>query len=402
MGDRDRSAAKQKKRKREEQLKKRRRAVIIVMVEIIMCLLLSITCYGVSVLNSYQFEKLDESIYKEETTRQKETVVVTSYVDQTDENGETYQSEVEVTVPPSSLSGYRNILVLGLDARSQFNFDDGSNTDVMIIVSINNDTGDIKMVSVLRDTIMKMEDGAGHAYDKANAQFTYSGISDTVSMVNRNLGLDIDEYVIVNWYGVATAINQLGGVELTIPNDRILYYFNSYLTFTVDAIGLWGQQLSAPGTYLMNGSQAVAFCRIRYGGYNDDGRTSNQREVIMKMLEKAKGMFNAGQINELLNVAETGLSNVKTNLTLPEILYTATEISDFNIVGSSQFPQEYTTSTYLGHYPAKYNCLDPLVANDFTQEVKNLHAFLFDDYYYEPSDFIKNISYQMYVDSHGL
>lgn len=402
MRENDRQSAARQTRKTEARLKRRRRGVILIMLEVIMCLLLAITCYGVSVLNSYAYEELDASIYKEETTRQKETVVVTSYVEQTDENGETYQSAVDVTVPPSSLSGYRNILVLGLDARSQFNFDDGANTDVMIIVSINNDTGDIKMVSVLRDTIMKMEDSAKHAYDKANAQFAFTGISDTVSMVNRNLGLDIDEYVIVNWYGVAVAIDQLGGVELTIPDERILYYFNSYLTFTVDAIGIWGQQLTSPGTYLMNGSQAVAFCRIRYGGLNDTGRTSNQREVIMKMMEKAKGMFAEGRINELLSVAETGLSNVKTNLTLPEILYTATEISNFNIVGSQQFPMQYTTSTYLGHYPAKYGVLDPLVANNFEQEVRDLHAFLFDDYYYEPSDFIKNVSYQMYLDSNGL
>ena len=259
-------------RREELKLSRRRKSVLIVMSEVALCLILAITCYGMSVLNSYAYEELNPSIYKEtppmEAEKERQTVVPqTSVVEHTNASGEVIATEtVEVPQEIRSGSGYRNILVLGTDARSQYSFDDsnGINTDVMIIVSINNETGDIKMVSILRDTIMKMEEGTGAlAYDKANAQFSISGISDTVSMINRNLGLDIDEYVIVNWYDVAMAVNQLGGIELTIPNEKILTYFNNYLDFTNQATGLWAPELHAPGTYVMTGTQVVAFCRIR-------------------------------------------------------------------------------------------------------------------------------------------
>ena len=397
-------------RREEVKLKKRRKSVLIVMTEVALCLLLGIVCYGMSILNSYAYEALDVNVYKETSTlevaeNKSEITVVpqTSIVEHTNESGEVIATE-QVDLPPETKSstGYRNILVLGTDARSQYSFENGINTDVMIIVSINNETGDIKMVSILRDTILKMEDGTGAmAYDKANAQFSVSGISDTVSMINRNLGLDIGEYVIVNWYGVATVVNQLGGIELTIPNEKILTYFNSYLDYTNQATGLWAPELTAPGTYLMSGTQVVAFCRIRYGGYNDQGRTQNQREAIGKIFERAKQLLYEGQINVLLEAAQTGLGNVRTNLTMPDILLMAMELNKYSISATMGFPQSYTTGASLSAYHTKYGISSPLVANNFEEEVRQLHLFLFDDPDYQCSDFIKTISQEMMMDRTG-
>ncbi len=404
------SSAQMKRRqkvKEEAQMKRRRKSVIIVMVEMVMCLALFIGCYFVNLFTSYAREELDPSVYRETTTARRNvepTEPRTTIVEETNEQGEVIGT-VEVTIPPDeiSLTGYRNILLLGLDARSQYNMDQGVQTDVMVIVSINNDTGDIKMASVLRDTILKMEEGTSNrAYDKANSQFAQTGISDTVSMLNRNLGLDINDYVIFNWYGVATCVNQLGGLEVTIPNEMILNYFNGYLTDVNEKTGIWAPQLTTPGTYNMSGTQVVAFCRIRYGGYNDTGRTANQREVIEKAFQKAKALLAAGEISQLLNIAQTGLGNVKTNLNLTEILSMAMDLNSYSMAGSYQFPQNYQTGKYLGNYKAKYNIDDALCATDFATEVRQLHYFLFNDPYYEPSPFIQNISYQMYLDMNGL
>ena len=398
-------------RREEVKLKKRRKSVLIVMTEVALCLLLGIVCYGMSILNSYAYEALDVNVYKETSTlevaenRSEITVVPqTSIVEHTNESGEVIATE-QVDLPPETKSstGYRNILVLGTDARSQYSFENGINTDVMIIVSINNETGDIKMVSILRDTILKMEDGSGAmAYDKANAQFSVSGISDTVSMINRNFGLDIGEYITINWYSVATLIDQMGGVELTIPNEEILRYFNGYLTAVNNSTGIWSPQLPSPGTYTMTGTQAVAFCRIRYGGYNDDGRTNNQREVITKLFEKAKLLAKSGDVGTLLTVTQTALSNVKTNLKFPDIIRMLNELDTYKMGGNMKVPQSYETSSYLGNYYVKYHVVDPVVATDFEQEVKNLHQFLYDDVNYVPSDFIKSISQQMYNDRKGI
>jgi len=247
---------------------------------------------------------------------------------------------------------------------------------------------------------MKMENSP-HAYDKANNQYAVSGISDTVSMINRNLGLDITDYVVVNWYGVATCINQMGGVTLTIPNNNILYYFNSYLTFVNKATGIWAPQLSEPGTYLMTGTQAVAFCRIRYGGYEDQGRSANQREVITQLFDKAKGLLRSGDIGTLISVAQTALGNVGTNLTMPEIIRMIAELETYNMDGSYSFPVNYVGGQYLGNYPAKYGIVDPMVCTDFVSEVKQLHYFLFNDDEYEPSDFVYTIAEQMRKDVNG-
>ncbi len=402
----EKAARREKKEQEKKVMKRRRRNVLIVMGETVLLLVLCIACYGVTVLGKYNHSELDPGVYIDTSSRRtrRSTEIRTSYVEHTNESGEVVSVE-QVTIPPDedNLNGYRNILILGLAARDMYNFEgDGVNSDVMIIASINNDTGDIKMASVLRDTIMRMEDGTGlFEYQKANNQFAQSGISDTVSMLNRNLGLDIQEYVCVNWYGVAACINQMGGVELTLENQRLVSYFNGYLTAVCDATGLWGQQLWEPGTYNMNGPQAVAYCRIRYGGYEDEGRANHHREVIQKLFQKAKVMLKNGQVVELIDVAKTGLSNVKTNLNLPEILYMMTELDTYNIGETCNFPFEHVDGEYVGNYYQKYHVTDVMVAPDFAGQVKRLHQFLFNDYEYEPSQFIKDISYQMYLDMNG-
>lgn len=395
--------------KEEEKLRKRRRTVIFVMAEMVVFLLLSITCYGIRLLGSYQFEELDKDVYKESISSQSNASAEprTSEIVITDEAGSVVSVE-NVTLPDEPrATGFKNILILGLDKGDNGNRygydDDGRNADVIIIVSINNETGEVHMASVMRDMILKQEEGSYHAYGKANDQYAQSGLSDTVSMINRNFGLAIDEYVTINWYSVATLINQLGGVEMEIPNEAVLAQLNGYLTDVNETTGIWAPQLPAPGVYNLSGTQAVAFCRIRkVNGWNDDGRTNNQREVIMKLFEKAKQLFKEGQINVLLGAAKEGLANVKTNLRLPEILRMLMEIESYTITGSLKVPVSYETDEYLGSYFSKYHVDWPVVATDFEGEVRNLHQFLYNDTAYEPSDFIKKISEQMTKDRKNL
>ncbi|MBP5224474.1 MAG: LCP family protein [Lachnospiraceae bacterium] len=385
--------AKREAKKKENTLKKRRRNVLLVMGEIVLMLLLAIGCFGVSVLNSYAHEEATDVFTV--SVSGYETVMSSTQIDVTDNSGNVIgTTSVEIPRIVNS-TGFRNVLVLGTDAHN--------NTDVIVIVSISNSTGNIKMVSILRDTIMKMEKGTTrHTYDKVNAQYVQTNISDMLSMINRNLDLDISEYVIVDWYGVAVAITQLGGIELTIPNDTILGYFQNYHAETMRMTGILEPWISQPGTYNMLGTHAVAYARIRYGGFEDDGRAEHHREAIAKCLDKAKSILAQGDINRLINVAQTGLSNCKTNMTLPRILFTITQLNGFNVAGSRAFPLSYSHGRYLGNYYSKYGAVDVMVANDFAGEVKSLHEFLFNDPNYEPSDFIKEISYQMYKDKEGL
>ena len=361
--------------------------------EIVLMLVLAIGCFGVNLLNAMQHEDTGE-VYKASVVGGTETVMKSTQVEVTNDAGEIIgTTSIEIPTVIES-EGYRNILVLGKDAHN--------NTDVIIIVSISNATGNIKMVSILRDTIMRMEEGTTrHTYDKANAQYVQSDVTAMLSMINRNLDLDIDEYVVVDWYGVAVAITQLGGIEMTIPNWDVLKHFWGYHTETMEKTGIVEPWIDQPGTYNMLGTHAVAFCRIRYDGYEDDGRAAHHREVIAKCLDKAKGILAQGDINRLIMVANTALSNCKTNITLPNILYTITQLGTFNMGETRQFPVSYTSGRHLGNYYSKYGAVDVMVANDFAGEVASLHEFLFNDTSYQPSEFIKNISYQMYLDMNG-
>ncbi len=375
------------KRIDESAVKRRRRTVLIVMAEVIVCLLLSIVAYGVSVLNSYKIQDLGTDIFID--TEQK-TRIETVYV--TDAEGKTYAQPTEIPVI-STMDGYRNILVLGVDESEL-------NTDVIIIVSLNNDTGEIRMISVLRDTMMRFEDGTRKkSFGKANEQY-YAGISETVSMFNRNLGLNIREFVVVNWFGVATVVNQLGGIEMELPNNHLfISEFNGYLTAVNDKTGIWAPQIWEPGIYNMSGTQVVAYCRIRHVG-NDWGRAANQRVAIGKILEKAKSIAKQGDFGTLMRVVQTALGNVTTNMKLPDIMYLATNITKYSMGETKQFPETLAT-TGIKNLESKYGVSDPLVAADFAEEVRKVHVFLFDDYDYVPSEFIQNISNQLNRDRAG-
>ena len=400
----DNSGNKKVRRAEARILKRRRRNILLVMGELALVLVLGIGAVLCQrTVNQIQSEELGPSVYVETLSPRpaSPSSMSRSVIEQTDESGSVVDvSEIDIPVYTDTAE-YKNFLILGLDTRPDM--PNLMNTDVIIIASLNNTTGEVKLVSVLRDTILRMEDGTRkRAYDKANEQY-YSGISSTVSMINRNLGLDITEYCVVKWGGVCTCIDQLGGIEMTLKDEKMVEDHKGYLRSVCEATGydydpevLW-----APGTYLMDGPQVVALCRIRYGGLNDTGRTSNQREAIGKILEKAKEMAKKGEYTKLLNVAETALSNIKTSMTLPEIIFYASDIGRYSMAGSSQFPLHYESRKEVGNYMSKYGIVDPIVANNFEQEVRDLHAFLFPDLEYEPSEFIKEVSRQMYLDRTG-
>ena len=386
-------------------MKRRRRNVLLLLGELALCLVLGIGAVICQrTINQMYSEELDDNVYIETLSPRKTDAPATSMSksisEVTDASGnviDRQESDIPVYTDPNE---YRNFLILGLDTRMDPN--ELQNTDVIMIASLNNTTGEIKLVSVLRDTILRLEDGSitGRIYDKCNEQY-YTGISQTVSMINRNLGLDIKEYAVVTWYGVAMCINQLGPIEMTIHNLQEMEWHQGYLRSTCEAIGieyepevLWGT-----GDFMMDGPQVVAYCRIRYGGLNDWGRAKNQREAVEKILNKAKEVAKAGDFNRILNCAETALSNVKTNLSLPDVAFLASDISRYKMAGSYQFPAEgrFVTKEKVGNYDLSY----PIVVNNFEYEVRELHKFLFPDLEYEPSEFIKEVSWQMYIDRTG-
>ena len=114
-----------------------------------------------------------------------------------------------------NLTGYRNIAIFGVDSRSD-DYGVGNRSDCVIIASINNETGAIKLISVYRDTYVNIE---GHGLDKITHAYSYGEAPLAVKTLNTNLDLNINEFVTVNFDSVAEAVDQLGGVQLTITSD---------------------------------------------------------------------------------------------------------------------------------------------------------------------------------------
>ena len=168
----------------------------------------------------------------------------------------------------SKLSGYRNIAIFGVDSRSD-DYGVGNRSDCIIIANINNITGEIKLISVYRDTYVDIK---GHGLDKITHAYSYGEAPLAINTLNKNLDLNIKEFVTVNFDSVAQAVDQLGGVKINVTAEETKY-INTYIDETARVTGKTANHITQAGTYNMDGVQAVAYSRIRYTAGGDYKRT---------------------------------------------------------------------------------------------------------------------------------
>lgn len=367
---------------------------------------LGISAYFISLYHKVGYKELDHTVYiaGAETAEENQESVQWLKPEQEETAGmrdETEPAQVKAVVYEGSISKYRNILLVGVDARDQEDMINGANTDVMILVNLNEETGNIRLISILRDTLMRLADGGKYypdrLYDKANAQNCYTNISDTVSMLNRNLDLDIQEYVAVNWMAAAQIVDLLGGIEINIESEEILSFLNGYLTEVNRETGIFSPQLTETGNQVLTGTQAVAFCRIRFGGLGDTGRTGNQRIVIEKTLEKMQQMVFEKPSVVLSAVSKTAES-VVTNLTLKELGALALQSGGFTISDQCAFPFSYISKKQLERGGKQISGIrDVLVADTLEENVVQLHKYLYGEEAkeYEAPEYIRKISEDM-------
>lgn len=346
---------------------------------------------GAYVIGSYARAKQNDSL--------QEVFVAdhgTNVVEVTDAQGTITGSEV--VDYDELISDYRNILLVGVDARDQKRIDKGANADVIMIVSINESTGKIRLISVLRDTLLRLENPGryhqGRLYDKANSQLCYTDIADMISMINRNLDLNIKDYIVLNWLAAAQVVDTLGGIEVSIENSEVVRYMNGYLTEVNQQTGIWSEQLDGSGTYNLTGTQAVAFCRVRYAGLGDVGRTGNQRMIIERCLKKVKELI-LTKPTTVVRAVSIGMDSIATNLSMLELGNLAFKAGDFEIEESISFPFQYAAGEYLGQiYDLTNGVKDAVVARELADNVVQLHAYLYPEaaYAYHLPEEIERIS----------
>lgn len=273
------------------------------------------------------------------------------------------------------MRGYKNIAVFGVDSRDS-SVGKGNRSDVIIICSIEQDTGEIKLVSIYRDTYL---DVGKNSFQKATHAYSYGGPASAVKMLNDSLDLNITDYITFNWKAVATAINILGGIDVEITKPEFKY-INSYITETVKGTGIGSVQLKAPGMHHLDGVQAVAYARLRYMD-TDYQRTERQRKVIELAFEKAK-KADLKTLNDLLG---NMLSMVATNLTWQDGLDMINDIKKYKLADTAGFPFEMDDMT-LG---TKGFIVVPV---NLESNVLELHKYLFKDEDYEVSAKVKAYS----------
>ena len=274
----------------------------------------------------------------------------------------------------SKLSGYRNIAIFGVDSRSD-DYGIGNRSDCIIIASINNSTGEIKLISVYRDTYVNIK---GHGLDKITHAYSYGEAPLAINTLNKNLDLNIKEFVTVNFDSVAKAVDQLGGVKINVTSEETKY-INTYIDETAKVTGKAANHITQAGTYNMDGVQAVAYSRIRYTAGGDYKRTERMRTVIEAMFTKLKTK-NVAEINSF---ADKILPCVYTNISSGDLISMIPSMAKYKVGESIGWP-----------YETKGKTMDRWYGIPVTLEsnVTKLHKEAFGEENYTPSSDVKSIS----------
>ena len=281
---------------------------------------------------------------------------------------------------------YTNVALLGLDNRTSGSYTSG-NADSIIIASINNETKAVKLVSVYRDTYLEVTEGGN--YFKINSAYARNGGAlGMIETLNRNLDLDIQKYVTVDWKAVARTIDLLGGIEVELTSKEAQQVNKYTHKDTIKMTGYDSDQEAVEGYNLLDGVHAVAYARIRKGVGDDFKRTQRQREVITKMLAKLKKCG----LSAINNITDEIFPMISTNFSKTEILGLMAGVMDYDIVDTMGFPVD-NDGKRMGKAGS---CIIPISL--LTNAIK-LHEFLYEDEKYTPSVTLQQISNQIIYDS---
>ena len=275
------------------------------------------------------------------------------------------------------LKGYRNIALLGIDSRAD-DYGLGNRSDCMMIASINQETNEIKLISVYRDTYVYVMENGTKRLDKITHAYSYGGAQNTLKSLNEAMDLNITEFVTVNFDAVIAAVDSLGGVYIDIDKSEIKYV-NDYIDATSESSGVKSSHITHSGRQKLDGVQAVSYTRVRYTTGGDYKRTERMRTVVEAMLSKAKTL-NVGQLNSF---ADTILPKIRTNISTSEIWGLIPKLASFKVTESIGWPYD-TKGITLDRW---YGVPVTLQSN-----VERLHKEAFEQEDYEASDTVKEMS----------
>ena len=272
-------------------------------------------------------------------------------------------------------SGIEEFALFGVDSRSD-QLDKGTRSDSIMIVRVDHDAKKIRMVSIFRDCMMNID---GHGYQKVTHAHAFGGPELAVDTLNKNLDLDIKNYVTVNFNTVGEIIDEVGGIVQDIDASEAKV-INGYIDEVNKVRGTSSSHIDSAGTYTLDGTQAVAYSRIRYTAGGDYRRAERQRTVLFKVFESAKQMNTAAKIKMVSDL----IGHVNTNYNTDEILSVFKNLADYTVEDSTAYPQVF--------YGGKVDGAWVEVPTTLADMATGVHQFLEGDTGYTPSATVKEYS----------
>lgn len=293
------------------------------------------------------------------------------------------------------MKGYTTIALVGIDSRDDKLKSDW-NSDTMIIASINTDTKKVKLVSVYRDTYLCLgeDEDENNSYGLANSAYCTGGAKKMINMLNKNLDMNISDFVTVNFQAVAETVELLGGIDVEMKKEEVVH-LNNYCVETSEVTGMDYTPLEEiEGVHHLNGVQAVAYARIRKTSGNDFRRAARQREVIYRIVEKAKN----SSIATLNTVLDKIFPMIYTSLTEKEILSMGMDMLSYDIEDQTGFPFDHLYGDTVKEAMDGVDCVLPITLES---NVIKLHEFLYPEDSYVPSNEVKTYSQEI-IDKSGF
>lgn len=222
-----------------------------------------------------------------------------------------------------------NIALFGIDTKNPA---EQTRSDSIIVATIDYKHNKIKLSSILRDTRVNIE---GHGLDKLNHAYAFGGPKLAVKTLNQNFGLDIREFVTINFWGLEEIIDGLGGVTLDIKEKEV-NEINKYIKELCDIDNKEYTPITKSGSQLLNGRQATAYGRIRNVGNYDFERTERQRKVLDQIFQK---IINAG-VTQYPKIVDSVLPHITTSFDKTDILTLGTQFltSGIKEIDQCRFP----------------------------------------------------------------
>lgn len=245
-----------------------------------------------------------------------------------------------------------NILVMGTDARDVTA--ERGRSDTMIIVSYNKKTAEVKMVSLLRDALVPIED---HDWNRLNTAYAFGGAGLAINTMNDLFGLDLQSFVVIDLTGAAEFIDKIGGVDVNLTQAEVDYY------------SIFIDQELVVGMNHMDSTLAMTHMRNRSTD-NDFGRARRQRDVLTAVMKKITTEMSLSQITELIDYT---MSIVKTNISATTLASLAASV----LVDASKLTFSSQQVPYADSYQfAWYNRM-AIISFDIDEAKSRVNEFIY-------------------------